>query len=68
MSVNNEYKPGYELVVLYFGLSLFFCGLFIKNNCIWDYAYLLIYCGVLFKIIFVVLFVRKLRKNMLLKR
>lgn len=68
MLINKEYKPGYELLVLYSGLAIFFSGIFIKNQDVWDYAFLLIYCGIIFKITFVFLFVRKLRKNVIIKR
>jgi len=58
---NNKYKAGYELLVLYSGLLMFFCGLYFRNNHSWEYAQILIFTGITFKILFVVLFVRKLR-------
>lgn len=56
------YKPGYELLFLIIGLMVFFSGIAMKyhttNN---QYIYLMI-AGLTLKVIFVVLFIRHLKK------
>ncbi len=56
------YKPGYELLFLIIGLMVFFSGIAMKyhttNN---QYIYLMI-AGLTLKLIFVVLFIRHLKK------
>ncbi len=58
---NKKYKPGYELLVLYSGLALFFIGLYFRNNNLWEYASILMTVGITFKIGFLILFIRKFR-------
>ena len=58
---NKKYKPGYELLVLYSGLTLFFTGLYYRNNNLWEYASILMSIGISFKIGFLILFIRKFR-------
>lgn len=57
---NRSYKPGWEIVILILGLSLFFFGLYICQ--IESRAQLFIICGLLLKTTFVVMFIRKLNK------
>jgi len=57
---NKSYKPGLELAVLALGLFLFFFGLYVCH--IESIARNFIIAGVIFKFIFVILFIRKLEK------
>jgi membrane protein insertase Oxa1/YidC/SpoIIIJ len=56
----KTYKAGWEIAILVIGLSLFFFGLYVCQ--IESYARLFIIFGLLLKLSFVVLFVRKLKK------
>ena len=56
--VKKEYKPGIELFFLIVGLSLFLCFRCSAHPWAWE----LMILGVVFKIVFVVLFIRKMRK------
>lgn len=58
---HRKYKPGYELFVLYSGLAIFFTGLYLKNNSLWEYASVLMAVGIAFKMGFLLLFMRKFR-------
>jgi hypothetical protein len=60
---SGEYKPGFELILLFFGLIMFFSGLYLRYheppfNPLW-----LIIPGILLKIAFIVLFIMKTRKS-----
>lgn len=56
-----EYRPGYELVVLFVGLVLFFSGIHLeKTFLIIEPLYFKI-AGITLKVIFVLLFIRKTR-------
>lgn len=56
---NRSYKPGWEIIILAFGLSLFFFGLYICQ--IPSLAQLFIIIGLVLKTTFVVLFIKKVR-------
>lgn len=54
-------KLGYELLVLYAGLIIFFSGMYLRNNNLWEFAWLMMIVGIFFKVSFVGLFVRRLK-------
>ena len=55
------YQPGIELVILGLGLSLFFFGLYLCQND--SFARLFIIAGLIWKTVFVVLFIRKINSK-----
>jgi len=63
---NGAYKPGLEVLLLIIGLLLFLGGIYMRNN---DFdllflpAMFYIITGLLLKIVFIVLFIRKLKKS-----
>lgn len=58
---HRKYRPGYEFIILYSGLILFFTGLYLKSNKYWDCASLLIFAGITFKVAFLLMFINKSR-------
>lgn len=56
--ISREYQIGYEISFLIIGLPLFFYSKIIE----WDYSNLLMGIGIALKVIFVILFIRKVRK------
>ena len=64
--IRNGYRPGVEMLFLVTGLILFFTGLHLSpdaNTAIVSFPNALRLTGVLFKIIFIVLFIRKIRQE-----
>lgn len=61
---HRKYKPGYELIILYSGLAIFFTGLYFRNNHLWEFAHVLMFVGVSFKVLFLILFIRKIRPRL----
>ena|GEM_PF-5329046 len=59
---SRSYKPGYEMIMLYLGLSLFFIGMYIKTSFIAEHRLLFIYIGIGFKILFVIIFAIKIKQ------
>lgn len=60
---SKKYKPGYELVLLFLGLILFFLAKFIKAQ---DYSishYYFLFSGIALKIGFIIVFMNKIRKT-----
>jgi energy-coupling factor transporter transmembrane protein EcfT len=57
--INKEYKPGAELLLLFVGLGLFFLG----RHFIPDWTNVMMTLGILFKVSFVFLFIRKTRRT-----
>ena len=56
---SGEYKPGYELVFLFVGLTLFFSGLYFRVHTP-SYPYvLLMVSGLIFKIVYIAFFIVK---------
>ncbi|MFW5773515.1 MAG: hypothetical protein ACOCWD_02430 [Tangfeifania sp.] len=55
----KEYQPGYELILLILGLGLFFSGIHLKNPVYFIEPGYLKIVGILFKIGFIILFIRK---------
>lgn len=59
---SGEYSPGYELWFLFIGLSMFLIGLYLKGHESPFNPLFLILPGILFKVIFIILFIVKTRK------
>jgi len=60
---SGEYKPGYELLFLFIGLGMFLSGLYLRvHNPLFSPAFLII-PGIALKVVFIVLFIVKIRKN-----
>ena len=61
---SGEYMPGSELVFLFTGLGLFLSGLYLRSIS-FDYINpaLMIVTGITLKVIFILLFVKKVRQN-----
>ena len=58
---SGEYKPGYELVFLFVGLTLFFMGLYFRlHNPAYHYVLLMV-AGLLLKTVYIILFIVKVR-------
>jgi O-antigen/teichoic acid export membrane protein len=60
---SGEYKPGYELIFLFVGLAMFMTGLYIRPYEPTFSPALLIVPGILLKVLFIVLFIIKVRKT-----
>jgi hypothetical protein len=58
---SRSYKPGYEMICLYLGLSIFFTGMYVKADLVTEHKSLFIYTGIGLKSLFVFLFIRKMR-------
>ena len=61
MIQKKSYQPGIELIILGLGLSLFFFGLYICQDD--NFARFFIIIGLALKIVFVVLFIRKMKSK-----
>jgi len=59
----EKYQPGYELILLILGLGFFFSGIHLKNTVYFIEPVYLKIVGILFKVIFLVLFIRKTKNN-----
>lgn len=57
---NKTYKPGKEMFLLYLGLCVFFTGLYFKRHGV-DMAPLLMSMGIVMKLLFVILFIKKFK-------
>ena len=60
---SGEYKPGKELIWLFLGLSLFLTGLVLKSYAPGMVSSVLIISGLSLKLIFIVLFIKKVKTN-----
>jgi hypothetical protein len=60
---NGEYKPGNELLFLVIGLVMFFTGIYLRNHDSPFDPLFLIIPGILLKVVFIILFIRKIRKT-----
>ena len=60
---SGEYKPGKELLALFFGLGLFLGGLYLRSNAQYSYAPAMIISGIILKVIFIILFILKTRSK-----
>jgi len=59
----GEYKPGYELVFLFAGLLLFLSGLYLRAHEPPFNPAFLIMPGISLKVVFIIIFILKGRKN-----
>ena len=57
----GAYKPGSELMFLFFGLILFLTGIYMRSHQPDFYSRLLIFLGLFLKIVFIVMFILKVR-------
>jgi len=60
---NGEYKPGYELVFLFVGLLMFLYGIYLRPQELSLIPSFLIICGLIFKVVFVILFIVNIRSH-----
>ena len=64
---SGEYKPGYELAILVAGLALFMTGLYLRANGAPFNPVFLIAPGIALKVVFIILFIVKVRKSRVLE-
>lgn len=60
--IAGKYKVGVELVVLLVGLILFFIGIYLKYNGKEGVHLLFVFPGIILKLLFIILFIRKVNK------
>lgn len=60
---HHNYKPGTELILLFAGVNLVLSGIYVRSIGEPFNPATLIYSGILLKVLFVVLFIRKIRKG-----
>ncbi len=60
---NGEYKPGYELAFLFIGLLLLLSGIYLRPQELSFSSSFLVVGGILFKIVFVILFIVNIRSH-----
>ncbi len=59
--IAGEYKPGYEMIILYIGLIMFFTGVFLRNHhSSFNHMFLMI-PGICCKLFFIFMFIKKSR-------
>ncbi len=64
--IRNSYRPGIEMIFLITGVFIFFTGLYLSspaNTAIVSFPNVLRLTGVVFKTIFIILFIRKINKE-----
>ncbi|MDH5399485.1 MAG: hypothetical protein OEX02_15150 [Cyclobacteriaceae bacterium] len=60
---SGEYRPGYELLLLFIGLFMFLYGLHLRaHEPPFNPAFLIV-PGISLKVVFIILFIRKVRKS-----
>ena len=59
----GTYRPGYEIGILLIGLALFLSGIYIREHGGTINPAFLMIPGIALKVTFIILFIRKLRKN-----
>ena len=60
---SGEYKPGYELIFLFVGLTMFLTGLYLKSHSPLFNPLYLIAPGIMLKVLFIILFIIKTRSK-----
>ena len=60
---SGEYKPGYELAFLFFGLLLLGLGIYLRPQELSYSSSFLVVCGIIFKVVFVILFIVNIRSH-----
>jgi FtsH-binding integral membrane protein len=64
---SGEYKPGMELFFVFMGLSLFFTGIYFRNEGINPLGSILFFTGIGLKIVFIILFIKKVKRQRILE-
>lgn len=59
--VKKEYKPGYELLFLFIGLTMFLGGIILHKQGILENPAFLKITGISLKVIFIIIFIKKSR-------
>ena len=60
---SGEYQPGYELLFLFAGLTLFFSGLYFRmHKPAYPFVFLMV-SGLILKMVYVILFIAKVRSR-----
>ena len=62
-SKSGEYKPGKELIWLFLGLALFLTGLVLKSSSPGMISTVLIISGLSLKLLFILIFIRKVKTH-----
>lgn len=57
--IKTGYQPGYELLLLMLGLTLFFFGMYLKSSVFFIEPVYFKIVGILFKVSFIIFFIRK---------
>ncbi len=60
---DGDYQPGYELVFLFVGLLMFLSGIYLRRLELSFNPSFLIVCGLIFKVVFVILFIINIRSH-----
>ena len=60
---SGEYKPGFELVSLFVGLSLFFLGLYYRLHEPTYHYVLLMVSGLILKTVYIIMFIIKVKQS-----
>jgi len=60
---SGEYRPGRELIWLFLGLALFLTGLVLKSYAPGMVSSVIIISGLSLKLVFIVLFIKKVKTN-----
>ncbi len=58
---SGEYRPGYELIILFLGLLLLFLGIYFRSQELSFISSFLVVCGIVFKVVFIILFIVNIR-------
>ena len=60
---SGEYQPGYELIFLFLGLTLFFSGIYFRmHKPVYPFVFLMV-SGLILKTVYVILFIVKVRST-----
>ena len=60
---SGEYQPGYELIILFVGLTLFFSGLYFRmHNPSFPFVFL-IASGLILKAVYIIIFIAKVKQS-----
>lgn len=61
--VKKKYKPGYEMLILLVGLTLFLGGMILHKKGVVENPAALKFIGITLKVIFIVIFIKKSKKQ-----
>lgn len=59
--ITGKYKPGREIFLLYVGLAIFLTGIYLRSH-EFEYYPLFMATGISMKLVFIILFIRKVKK------